>query len=307
MNQKKLSFISSLCLILTAAIWGFAFVIVKDSLDYVGSVWMIAFRFTIAAILLGLCFLKKFKLMTRKLFFQGAFLGLLLFLAYVVQTIGCFYTTAGKNAFLTAVYVVFIPIIMWPLTGKRPRWYVFLAACMCLGGIGILSLKTGDTGGVNIGDILTLICGVFYALHIIFVARTGQDGDPILLTILQFAFAALFGWILSVFIQNPEVNGPFPLEQLKNYRVILSMLYLGVFSTCLAFLMQNVCLKFVAPPLASLFLSLEAVFGVLFSSLILHEALSIRMISGCLLIFAAILLAEVLPGIENSGKRKSGT
>lgn len=303
MKQKNVSLISSFCLILTAAIWGFAFVIVKDSLDYVGSIWMIAFRFTIAAVVLALIFFKKFKMLSKKILLEGAFLGFLLFMAYLMQTIGCFYTTAGKNAFLTAVYVVFIPIIMWPLTKKRPRWYVFLAALMCLTGIGLLALTGGNGGSVNVGDILTLICGLFYALHIIFVSRTGQKDDPVLLTILQFAFAAVFAWCLSPFIKNPKINGPFPLDQLAQPMVIMSMLYLGLFSTALAFLMQNVCLKFVAAPLASLFLSLESVFGVLFSTFILKEVLTKRMIFGCLLIFASIILAEVLPGLEEERRR----
>ncbi len=99
MKQKNVSLISSFCLILTAAIWGFAFVIVKDSLDYVGSIWMIAFRFTIAAVVLALIFFKKFKMLSKKVLLEGAFLGFLLFMAYLMQTIGCFYTTAGKNAF----------------------------------------------------------------------------------------------------------------------------------------------------------------------------------------------------------------
>ena len=300
MNSKFVSIISSIGLVLTACIWGFAFVVVKDSLDYVGPLWMIAFRFTIAAVGLALIFCKKFKLLNKKTLFQGAVLGFFLFFAYVVQTIGCDYTTAGKNAFLTAVYVVFIPLIYWPLYKKRPAWYVFLASVLCLLGIGFLALNPSDKGGINIGDVLTLICGVFYALHIIFVEKWNNSSDAILLTVLQFLFASVYGWILAAIVQNPEINGPFPVEAFTSSKVILSMLYLGIFSTMIAFLCQNVCLKYVNSALASLFLSLESVFGVIFSCVFLHESLSPRMIAGCVLIFTAILISEVLPKLKNN-------
>lgn len=298
--KKNVSFICSIGLLLTAAIWGFAFVIVKDSLDYVGAVWMIAFRFTIAAVCLGIIFWKKFKLMNKSYWLHGAILGFFLFMAYLVQTIGCNYTTAGKNAFLTTIYVILIPLISWPLYKKRPAWFVFLAALMSVSGIGLLALNPSDGSllNMNAGDILTLICGFFYAIHIIFVAKWNENEDPVLLTVLQFAFSALFGWIIAPFIKHTGINGPFPIEQLMNIKVVLSMFYLGIFSTMIAFFLQNVCLKYVPSALASLFLSFESVFGVLFSAIILHESLSPRMIFGCVLIFGAVVLAEVVPNLK---------
>jgi drug/metabolite transporter (DMT)-like permease len=306
MNQKSVSFISSIGLILTAAIWGFAFVIVKDSLNYVGSIWMIAFRFTIAAILLAIIFCKKFKMINKSYLFHGGILGLFLFLAYLVQTIGCNFTTAGKNAFLTTIYVILIPLISWPLYRKRPKWYVFIAGIICLTGIGFLALAGEKLSltNINIGDVITLICGFFYAIHIIYVEKWNQEEDPILLTVLQFIYVALFAWILAPFVKDSNFNGPFPLNELKNSKVIFSMLYLGIFSTMIAFFLQNLCLKYVPSALASLFLSLESVFGVIFSTIILKEYLSFRMIIGCVLIFFAIVLAEVIPNIKKIDNQK---
>lgn len=292
MNKKYLSICCSLGLILTAAIWGFAFVIVKDSLDYIGPVWMVAFRFTIATICLAIIYNKKLKLLNKSYFINGGILGLFLFMAYLTQTIGCDYTTAGKNAFLTTIYVILIPLISWPLYKKWPGLLVFVSAILCVTGIGLLSLGQGDGEGMNIGDILTLICGLFYALHIIFVEKFNRKQDALLLTVLQFAYAALFGWLVA-----PFYDGAFPLEQVKNFKVIESMMYLGIFSTMIAFSLQNICLKFVPSALASLFLSLESVFGVFFSVLLLGEILTVRMWIGCILIFAAILLSEVIPKI----------
>lgn len=288
MNSKTTSFLASCGLIITAAIWGFAFVVVKDSLDYIGAVWMVAFRYTIAALVMSLIFIKKWKQFNKKYLFHGLLSGLFLFGGYVTQTIGCDFTTAGKNAFLTTVYVILIPLISWALYKKRPGWYVFVAAIMSVTGIGLLALGKGDVTGLNKGDVLTLVCGLFYALHIIWTAKYNESGDdPLFLTCLQFVVCAVFGWILA-----PFYDGAFPLEGIQNGRVIVSMLYLGLFSTMLCFSLQNIGLKYVQSSLASLFLSFESVFGVLFSTLFLHEKLTARMTVGCILIFFAVVLAE---------------
>ena len=290
MNKRSTQVFASLGLLLTAAVWGFAFVVVKDSLDYVGSVYMVAIRFSIAAIGLAIIFCKRLKKIDKKHLLMGGVTGLFLFLAYLVQTIGCSYTTAGKNAFLTTIYVILIPLIGWPLYKKRPHWYVFVAAGLSLTGIGLLALGGDDISGINIGDILTLLCGLFFALHILWTEKCNKEGcDTIIITMLQFAFAAFFGWILA-----PFMNGAFPIVAIQTPKVVLSMLYLGLFSSMICFSLQNIGLKYVQSSLASLFLSFESVFGVLFSTIFLHETLTLKMAAGCMLIFSAIVIAECL-------------
>ncbi len=290
MNKRSTQVFASLGLLLTAAVWGFAFVVVKDSLDYVGSVYMVAIRFSIAAIGLAIIFCKRLKKIDKKHLLMGGVTGLFLFLAYLVQTIGCSYTTAGKNAFLTTIYVILIPLISWPLYKKRPHWHVFVAAGLSLTGIGLLALGGDDISGINIGDILTLLCGLFFALHILWTEKCNKEGcDTIIITMLQFAFAAFFGWILA-----PFMDGAFPIVAIQTPKVILSMLYLGLFSSMICFSLQNIGLKYVQSSLASLFLSFESVFGVLFSTIFLHETLTLKMAVGCALIFSAIVIAECL-------------
>ena len=114
-----------------------------------------------------------------------------------------------------------------------------------------------------------------------------STGDPLFLTLLQFIVTAVFGWIFA-----PFFDGAFPMATAFTSRVVLSMLYLGLLSTMVGFSLQNIGLKYVQSSLASLFLSFESVFGILFSTLILHEAFTARMCFGCFLIFAAVLLAE---------------
>lgn len=288
MNKKLIGILASGGLILTAAIWGFAFVVVKDSVDTIPPVYMVSIRYTIAAVLLGFVLISQFKKLNRYYWIHGAVTGLMLALGYITQTIGCKYTTAGKNAFLTTIYVILIPLISWPLNKKRPHFVVFLSAVMALVGIGLLALRNeGGVLGFNVGDILTLICGLFYALHIIFTAKFSQDKNPVILTWIQFIVASVFSWAVS-----PLIDGSFSVALLKSSRVIFSMLYLGIFSSLVAFLLQNICLKYMESSLASLFLSLESVFGVIFSAIFLRERMTLVMIIGCVLIFAAITIAD---------------
>ena len=288
MNKKLIGILASGGLILTAAIWGFAFVVVKDSVDTIPPVYMVSIRYTIAAVLLGFVLISQFKKLNRYYWIHGSVTGLMLALGYITQTIGCKYTTAGKNAFLTTIYVILIPLISWPLNKKRPHFVVFLSAVMALVGIGLLALRNeGGVLGFNVGDILTLICGLFYALHIISTAKFSQDKNPVILTWIQFIVAAVFSWAVS-----PLIDGSFSVALLKSSRVIFSMLYLGIFSSLVAFLLQNICLKYMESSLASLFLSLESVFGVIFSAIFLRERMTLVMIIGCVLIFAAITIAD---------------
>ncbi len=283
-GQKQRSALASIGCLLTALIWGFAFVVVKDSLDIVPPIYMLAFRFTIAAVALWLIFWKKMRRMNRRDLYSGAVLGFFLFLSYALQTIGCGLTTAGKNAFLTTVYVVLVPFFHWIFSRKRPDGYSVAAALTAIVGIGLLSLT--DDLSINTGDVLTLLCGIGFAIHILFIDRYTETQDPIILSVLQFAAAAALSWLTA-----PLFDGGFPTGVFTG-KTVTSMLYLGLISTMLAFLLQMICQKYTNPSLAALFLSTESVFGVIFSGIFLHEALTARMYAGCLLMLIAVLTAE---------------
>ena len=285
MRKNTITILSSIGMLATTAIWGFAFVVVKDAVDDVPPVYMMAFRFTIAAVGLSIIFARKFKHLTGSILLHGGIIGLCLFLAYLLQTIGIQYTTAGKNAFLTTVYVILVPLILWAFTQHFPGFHIIIASILAIIGIALLTLQENLV--MNRGDVLTLFCGVFFALQIIFIARYNAAEDAILLTVLQLAVAAILSWLFAPFFE-----GSIPFRQLENSRTLLSILYLGIFSTLIAFLLQNLCQKYTPTSIAAIFLSLEAFFGMLFSWIFLKETLTITMILGCVLLFIAIILAE---------------
>lgn len=283
-NVRHTQALAACGLLLTALIWGFAFVVVKNSLDLIPPIYMLAFRFTIASAALALILFRRLRRITRRDLQSGAILGVFLFAAYALQTIGCQYTTAGKNAFLTTIYVILVPFLHWLINRRRPDRYVIGGALLAMVGIGLLSLQ--GEGGIALGDLLTLLCGIFFAVHIVYIDRYTLAQDPAILTVLQLATAAVLSFLLA-----PLIDGPFPAQALHP-EAVTGMLYLGLLSTMLGFLLQNIGQKYTTPSTASLLLSFESVFGVLFSTLFLHEAMTARMLLGCLLMFIAVLLVE---------------
>ncbi|MBQ8801601.1 MAG: DMT family transporter [Clostridium sp.] len=267
-----------------AIIWGTSFFIMKNALDSLPVFALLALRFTAGAILLSIVCFKKWKGFTLDYLWRGAIVGGFLFLAYTVQTFGLSFTTPSKNAFLTAVYCVLVPFFTWAVVHRRPDRFNIIAALLCVAGVGLVSLN--EELSVNIGDLLTLLCAVFYASHIVAVEKLSPGKDIYLITIFQFAFAALYSWVFSL---TTEV---FPTQALKDPAVFLPLAYLCVMATTVALLFQNVGQIWSDPASASVILSLESVFGVLFSVICYGDEVSGKMLCGFVLIFVAVVCSE---------------
>lgn len=273
---------AKLALFTAALVWGSSFFIVKDTTDHIPPNFLLAVRFTLACGALAVLFHRKLRQLTRDDLVKGAVIGLCLFAAYSSQTVGITDTTPGKNAFLTAVYCVIVPFLFWAVNKTRPDRYHILAAVLCLAGIGFVSLTEGLT--IRRGDALTLLGGFFYALHMVLVASLGRKKDPIVLSILQFGFAGLFAWMTTL-VSEPRPGA-------MGIGTVGAVCFLSFGCTAFGLLMQNIGQKYTHPAAASIILSLESVFGVLFSVLIYGERLTGRLILGFVLIFAAILISE---------------
>lgn len=285
-SQKRKVLLAETALLATGAIWGSGFVVMKNTLDALPVHYLLSFRFTIAAAALAIALFPRFVTLGKREILSGAACGLFLYGAYAVQTYGLSFTTAGKNAFLTSVYVVLVPFLSWAAYRRRPARRDVFAALLCMAGVGIVALDADFT--VNIGDVLTLLCGLLYGVHIVAVsAFTAEGQDVMTLTMLQFIFAALCGWIAGGLFE------PFPAAAFAQPDTLFSLLYLGLACTLLALTLQNVGLKYAPAAHASLLMSTEAPFGCLFGILLLNEPFTLRFAVGFLVIFASILVSQL--------------
>lgn len=280
-----------LLIIVATIIWGSSFVIVKDVTNAITPAWILAVRFSAAAVIMGVIFLGR-----RALYFEkshvgyGLLFGLAMFLAYYTQTIGITDTTPGKNAFLTGTYCVIVPFLAWLLLRRRPNRFNIVAAALCIAGIGFISLD-GESGEMSIrfGDAMTLVCAVFYALHIILVSKFAEGRDIYVLTLWQFVGVAACSWVVGLAFEPAPSWAALPAD------CWISLGYLAVACTTVALLFQNIGQAHLPPASAALLLSLEAVFGVAFSVALGAESLTPRVVIGFALVFAAIVVSEVLP------------
>lgn len=284
MTEKWMRKLAKPMLFAAAFIWGSSFFIMKNSLDALPVQYLLAMRFTAGAVLLALACLGRWRNFSAGYLWRGGIMGLLLYLAYAIQTYGLALTTSSKNAFLTTTYCVMVPFLHWFMDKARPDRYNLAAAVLCVAGVGLVSLS-GDLA-VNAGDGLTLVSAVFFAAHIIAVSRFSRGRDVSLLTVFQFAGAGLLAWLGGALTET------FPAAALADPSVSLTLLYLAVMPTTVALLFQNVGQAYSDPVSASVILSLESVFGVICSVLFVHDQVTVRMGLGFALIFAAVLCSE---------------
>ena len=290
-------------IILATIIWGSSFVVMKSSVDVLPTFWLLAIRFSFAALVLALVFIRRWKVLDRQYLIGGTVMGFCLFVAYAFQTFGLEQTTSGKNAFFTAVYCVIVPFLYWAIARRRPDKFNVLAAFLCIAGIALVSVTGDNASAFNFGDVLTLIGGFFFAAHIVAVAKysEGRDifilttlqvakysegRDIFILTTLQFASFAVFSW-LGVLVTRPALT-PGVFDQ----NLIFGLAYLVIFASCGALLFQNIGQKYTPAATAAVLLSLEAPFGVLFSILFANERPTPLMFVGFALIFLAVVCSE---------------
>lgn len=275
-------YVGEIGLIITAIIWGSGFVASAIAIEFYTPYQTMFVRFFVGALILSLVFFKKLKRIDKKVFIHGIILGSLLYLAFVLQTVGLQFTTPSKNAFLTAVNVVIVPLISFFIYKKQLDRFEVIGSVLAMIGVGIISLQL--TSAINIGDLLSLLCAFAFAFHIFYTAQFVKTGDAILLTLIQMLTASVIGFIF-IFVQGEILM---PLET----RSLYAMLYLGLFSTAIAFLLQTAAQKFVTETKAGIILSTEALWGTLFSIIIIGEIITLKMAIGSAVILCAILISE---------------
>ena len=294
MKKQQIPLKNSLLLLLTATIWGVAFVAQSVGMDYVGG-----FTFNMARSLIGSAVLlpviwfmgrnssKKAEETqgsgSRKdLLWGGLACGILMCLASNFQQFGIKYTTVGKAGFITACYIVLVPILGLFLK-KKCSPFIWLAVAMSVAGLYLLCITDGFSIGK--GDILVLICAVLFSFHILVIDYYSPKVDGVKLSCIQFLVCGILSGIPALIFEKPEMCAVLTAWQ--------PILYAGVMSCGVAYTLQIIGQKNMNPTVASLILSLESCISVLAGWVILGQQLSAREITGCVIMFAAIILAQL--------------
>lgn len=288
-------------MVLATAIWGLGTVVVKSTVDDLTPSWIVGIRFLGAGILLGVLMAPK---LVRR--FDGGHakagvaLGILLFLSYWTNTLGLTDTTASNSAFLTTFYVVIIPFLGWAITKRRPSRFTIIAAALCMSGLGFVAYGGASGFSLRFGDVVTLASAFFLSLHVLLTAQVANGRSVTVLTVIQFVVAGVIGITFGAFAEPMPDFASFPSD------TWFSLAYLAVFASCAALLLQNLGVAHTEPAQASLFLSLESVFGVLFAVLMLGEMPAGTAYVGFVLIFAGIVFSEYVPLKVESWRRRKG-
>ena len=282
MKTKNKATLGRAALICTTLIWGTSFVVLKSALDSITPLWVLSIRFGGAALIMLLARIPQLKKLDKQYIKGGVVMGVCLAAAYTVQTYGLVYTTPGKNAFLTATYCILVPFLYWLMFGKKPDKFNISAAVICLVGMGFVCLNKDLS--VNIGDVLTIFCGLFYGLHIIATSHYVKNRNPLLLTMLQFAVGAVVCLVLALLFE--------PKPQSIPSGSWAGIAYLTVMCTGVCFFLQTLGQKYTPPSAAAVIMTLESVFGTALSVIMGQETLTFNICLGFVLIFTAILISE---------------
>ena len=276
-------------LILTAMIWGFAFVAQRVGSESLGSFYFNGIRFALGSLSLIPVILiferEKFdKAKFKRTVIAGIIGGVVLFIAAALQQFGIEITqSAGKSGFITGLYTVLVPIISFVVYKKKNSIGVWMGAILAV--VGLFLLSVNESFSVGLGDLVLFIGAIFWAVHILVVDRFISEISPLKFASIQFAVCAILNLICAMFFES------FDMEAIKT--ALIPLLYGGLASVGIAYTLQIIAQKFTDPTLAAIVFSLESVFSAIGGALILSEKMSTRGYIGCVLIFSGIIISQL--------------
>ena len=298
-NKKVLG---NVLLIFTAAIWGTAFVFQRVGMESIEPITFNAARMALAAVAVGAVSLtpaaagKKESALrsdAENLTFRkntiigGICCGSFMAAASIFQQMGVVYTTAGKAGFITAMYMLLVPVIGFVFFGRKNPWIVWLAVGIGVLGMYLLCMTEGFR--LTRGDTLVCICAVLFSGHILCCDHFAGLGNPIRISAIQFVTCTVLSSAAALILEKPTPE--------KIMSAAIPILYCGIVSGGIGYTLQIVAQKFTDPTVASLLMSLESVFAVIAGALLLGERMSFRELAGCVIMFAAIVLVQ-LPSLR---------
>ena len=282
---------NNILLVLTALIWGCAFVAQSVGMDFVGPFTFNMARFLIGAIVLlpVIWFMDRQRKTgaekgagQKTLIIGGICCGIALAVASTLQQWGILFTTVGKAGFITAMYIVIVPLL-GIFIGKKVR--PLIIGCVAIAVVGFYFLCMTESLRLGLGDFLVLLCAIAFSIHILVIDHFSPKVDGVKMSAIQFLTAAIISAVPTLLWEQPVFT-----EILQAWQPVL---YAGVMSCGVAYTLQIIAQKNADPTVASLLLSLESVFSVLAGWVLLGQELSLKELLGCVLIFCAIILAQL--------------
>jgi drug/metabolite transporter (DMT)-like permease len=289
MMAKRLR--AELALALCTLLWGSTFVVVKNSLDHSSVFVFLALRFTLAGACMAVFSPKVFRALQREEIFAGVRLGFFMFCGYAFQTAGLRYTTASNSGFITGSSVVLVPLILALFWGKRVTLWVYFGTIAAGTGLHFLTVPVTGVAHLNRGDVLTFFAAISYAVHIILVGEYAREHSVAALSVLQVLACAVMAWLtafgadairwqLMRFSSTPELWA--------------GIAVCALFATAVAFSLQLWAQQYTTPSHAAILFTLEPVFAMITSYLVLGERLGLRSVAGAGMVLVGILAAELL-------------
>lgn len=283
--MKKSNLLATASLVLTAVIWGLSYSAQSDAMKSMPPLFFVFLRYLIGSVMLlpGIIYMKKTP--DKQLLSGGIICGICLAGGEILQQFGLLYTTAGKAGFLTALYVIMIPVINI-FFRKKAHWNIWSAALISVIGSYLLCSDgtIGDFG--NLGDGLMLLCALFFAFQFIAIAKFAPKADALQLAAVQFFTVAVISGIAALLV-GEKVTASGIIQS------VWPLLYCGVIAIGFACTVQVAAQKIVHPATASIILSTASVFAVIWGCLLLDEHYSIMNLIGCGIIFTAVLLVQI--------------
>ncbi len=283
-------------LLLAGAIWGMGFVAQQTAMENLGPFAFIALRFLVASMVVLPFVWRECKRPKQPLpdllpihFVQFIAIGLCLFAGMAAQQVGLLTITVTNSGFLTGLYVVFTPFLAVLLFRQWPHPIVWPATLIAMAGIFLLS--GGDLSNLQPGDLLTVFSAACWAMQVVLIGRfIGRTNRPLTLSLVQFMVTCALAAIVSALVETTS------LDAIK--AAAFEILYTGIFATGIAFSLQVIGQRYTTAPQAAIFLSSESLFAALFGAIVLGERIGLIGLSGCALIFAAMLLVELVPELR---------
>jgi drug/metabolite transporter (DMT)-like permease len=286
-NRWRAEFALAFCTLL----WGSTFVVVKNSLDHASVFIFLALRFTLAGVCMALFRRRVFRTLQREEIFAGIRLGFFMFCGYAFQTAGLRYTTASNSGFITGSSVVMVPLVLALFWGKRVTLWVYFGTSAAAAGLYFLTVPVTGVAHLNRGDVLTFFAAMSYAAHIILVGEYAREHSAAALSVLQVLSCAAMAWLTAIGAHAIHWQ---EMQLSSTKELWTGIAVCAVFATAVAFSLQLWAQQYTSPSHAAILFTLEPVFAVITSYLVLRERLGLRSFIGAALVLAGILAAELL-------------